>query len=84
MPGSFSESPTCEVTHQYRPVEPVLEPVLPSAYFVGAVASGTAKGVVVDALVGGRLVLPRADDHHCGLAGLEGFAGRGVVQTRDA
>ena len=28
----LAESPTWEVTHQYRPVEPVLEPLVPSGY----------------------------------------------------
>lgn len=83
MPGSFSESPTCEVTHQYRAGGAGVGAGLAVGVLVGAVAVRNGEGVVVDALVGGRLVLPRADDHHCGLAGLEGFAGRGVVQTRD-
>ena len=36
-----------------------------------------------DALVGGGLVLPRTDDHHRGLAGLEGLASGGLVHAGD-
>lgn len=36
---------------------------------------------MVDALVGGGLILPRSDDHHCGLAGFEGFTSSGLIHA---
>ena len=49
---------------------------------IGAVAVRNREQVVVDALVGGGLILPRSDDHHCGLAGFEGFTSSGLIHAR--
>ena len=48
---------------------------------IGAVAVRNREQVVVDALVGGGLILPRSDDHHCGLAGFEGFTSSGLIHA---